>query len=143
MNDRADLFGRRGTPMQYMLLLYIPTEEESGDALKKILDEHKQFTRRITTSGQYLDSNALEPAATATTVRLRDAKTLVTDGPFAETREQLGGYYLVEAENLDAAIGLAARIPVARNGSVEIRPVNLAIREEFVREGVIQSRPDR
>src|SRR5581483_7447448 len=130
--------------MQYMLLLYVdPAAEASGEALKKILDEHKQFTRQITTSGQYLDSNALEPAATATTVRVRDAKTLVTDGPFAETREQLGGYCLVEAENLDAAIGLAARIPVARNGSVEIRPINLAIRGEFVREGVIQSRPDR
>jgi hypothetical protein len=90
-----------------------------------------------------VDGNALEPAATATTVRVRGAKTLISDGPFAETRELLGGYYLVEAENLDAAIGLAARIPVARNGSVEIRPINLAIREEFVREGVIQSRPDK
>jgi hypothetical protein len=85
--------------------------------------DYGQFTRSIKESGHYIGGNALQPTATATTVRVRDGKTLTTDGPFAETREQLGGYYLVNAEHLDDAIGIAAGVPGAKVGSIEIRPV--------------------
>jgi hypothetical protein len=85
--------------------------------------DYGQFTRSIKESGHYIGGNALQPTATATTVRVRDGKTMTTDGPFAETREQLGGYYLVNAEHLDDAIAMAARIPGAKVGSIEIRPI--------------------
>ena len=81
------------------------------------------FTEDITKSGKNKGGNALQGIATATTVRVRNGKTTVTDGPFAETKEQLGGYYLVEAKDLDEAISIAARIPGARNGSIEVRPI--------------------
>ena len=77
----------------------------------------------IIQSGNFKAGDRLQPASTATTVRVRDGKTLTTDGPFAETREQLGGYYLIEAKDLDAALGIAARIPGARYGSIEVRPI--------------------
>ena len=77
----------------------------------------------LNASGQYLASAPLHPTSTATSIRVRDGKRLVTDGPFAETREQLGGYFLIDAKNLDEAMGIAARIPMARRGTVEIRPV--------------------
>jgi hypothetical protein len=86
-------------------------------------DEYGQFTRSIKESGHYIGGNALQPTATATTVRVRDGKALTTDGPFAETREQLGGYYLINAEHLDDAIVIASRIPAAKVGSIEIRPI--------------------
>ena len=76
-----------------------------------------------TTNGQFLAASPLQPVSTATSVRVRDGRRLVTDGPFAETREQLGGYFLVDAKNLDEAIGIAGRIPGAKVGTVEIRPV--------------------
>ena len=79
--------------------------------------------QEIRSSGQYLAANPLHPTSMATSVRVRNGKRLVTDGPFAETREQLGGYFLIEANNLDDAIGIAARIPMARKGTVEVRPV--------------------
>jgi hypothetical protein len=82
-----------------------------------------QLARDLHEKGQYLGCNPLHPVATATTVRIRDDKALVTDGPFAETREQLGGYFLIEARDLDEAISIAKRIPAARKGTVEIRPV--------------------
>src|SRR5947207_6995910 len=82
-----------------------------------------QIAHDLKSSGQYLGASPLQPVATATSVRVREGKRLVTDGPFAETREQLGGFYLVDAKDLDVAIGIAATIPGARKGTVEIRPV--------------------
>ncbi len=81
------------------------------------------FTQDIVKAGKFKAGDRLQPAATATTVRVRDGKTLTIDGPYAETKEQLGGYYLVEAANLDEAVAIAARIPGARFGSIEVRPV--------------------
>jgi len=112
--------------MKYMLLIY--HEEQAWDQFseperQKIYAEYRQFTQSITASGQYVAGSELHPSSTATSVRVRDGKQLATDGPFAETKEQLGGYYLIEANNLDEAIGIAARIPSARVGTVEVRPV--------------------
>jgi hypothetical protein len=112
--------------MQYLLLIY---ETESnwakiGEAEQgKIFGEYMQFTKSIKDSGHYKGGEALQPVKSATTVRVRDGKTLTTDGPFAETKEQLGGYYLIEASDLDDAIKVAARIPSARGGSIEVRPI--------------------
>src|SRR5712692_10764449 len=112
--------------MQYLLMIY-QNEAEYGkiDAAtgKKMLEEYGAFTQSIIQSGNFKAGDRLQPTTTATTVRVREGKTLTTDGPFAETREQLGGYYLVEAKDLDAALAIAARIPQAQNGSVEIRPL--------------------
>jgi hypothetical protein len=82
-----------------------------------------KFTQDIKDNGKYLGGNPLKPVSTATTVRVRDGKQLVTDGPFAETKEQLGGYYLIEAADLDDAIKIAAKIPGAQDGSIEVRPI--------------------
>src|SRR5260370_42249522 len=90
---------------------------------KKMSAEYGAFTESIIQNGNCKAGDRLQPTTTATTVRVRDGKTLTTDGPFAETREQLGGYYLVEAKDLDAAIAIAARIPGARVGSIEVRPI--------------------
>ena len=84
---------------------------------------YRAFTEGIVAQGKFKAGDRLQPASAATTVRVQDGKTLATDGPFAETREQLGGYYLIEASDLDDAIAIAARIPAARNGCVEVRPV--------------------
>ena len=112
--------------MQYLLMIY-QNEAEYGkiDAAtsKKMLEEYGAFTQGIIQSGNFKAGDRLQPTATATTVRVRDGKTLTADGPFAETREQLGGYYLVEARDLDAALAIAARIPGARYGSIEVRPI--------------------
>jgi hypothetical protein len=112
--------------MQYLLMIY-RNEDEAGKvdtaANKEIMEEYGAFTQSIIQSGNFKAGDRLQPATTATTVRVRDGKTLTTDGPFAETREQLGGYYLVEARDLDAALAIAARIPGARFGSIEVRPV--------------------
>ena len=112
--------------MKYLLLIY--DNEASAAGLSEaeqgaFFGEYMEYTRAIRKSGNYLGGEALEPVATATTVRVRDGKTVTTDGPFAETREQLGGYYLVEAKDLDEAISLAARIPSSRYGSIEVRPI--------------------
>jgi hypothetical protein len=112
--------------MQYLLMIYHAEEEETKLSEAETAAMHAaygQFTHSIRESGSYIGGNALQPTATATTVRVRDGKTLATDGPFAETREQLGGYYLINAEHLDDAIGIAARIPGAKAGSIEIRPI--------------------
>jgi hypothetical protein len=112
--------------MQYLLLIY-HSEAEWGKMtpadMGAMHQEYFKFTQEIKDSGHYIGGNPLKPTATATTVRVRDAKRVVTDGPFAETKEQLGGYYLVEATDLDEAISIAARIPGARRGSIEVRPV--------------------
>ena len=112
--------------MQYLLLIY-RSEAEAGKmdtaAHQAMFAEYGAFTQSIIQSGNFKAGDALQPATTATTVRVRDGKTLTTDGPFAETREQLGGYYLVEAEDLDTALAIAARIPGAKVGSIEVRPI--------------------
>ncbi len=112
--------------MQYILLIYTNeaeaksrSEEERG----KVFQGYMEFTGSIKKSGHMLGGEPLESVSTATTVRVRNDKTLKTDGPFAETREQLGGYYIVEAKDLDEAVGIAARIPDAKNGSIEVRPI--------------------
>jgi len=112
--------------MQYLLMIYQNEAEYAKypDALNgKMLAEYGAFTQSIIQSGNFKAGDRLQPTSTATTVRVRDGKTLTTDGPFAETREQLGGYYMVEAKDLDAAIAIAARIPSARLGSIEVRPI--------------------
>lgn len=112
--------------MQYLLLIYRSEAElnkmDPADR-QNLSAEYGAYTQSIVQSGHFKAGDGLQPSTTATTVRVRDGKTLTTDGPFAETREQLGGYYLVEAKDLDAAIALAARIPNARDGSIEVRPV--------------------
>ncbi len=109
--------------MKYMLLVYLDEQVLSETERDHCYVESAQLAQEIKSSGQYLAAGPLHPVSTATSVRMRDGKRLVTDGPFAETREQLGGYYVIEARNLDEAIGIAERIPVARVGTVEIRPV--------------------
>jgi hypothetical protein len=112
--------------MKYLLLIYENeaslaglSEAEQG----KIYEEYMAYTRDIRKTGHYVAGEALQPISTATTVRVKNGKTLTTDGPFAETREQLGGFYLVEAKDLDEAIKLAAGIPAVRTGSIEVRPI--------------------
>jgi hypothetical protein len=112
--------------MQYLLMIYRNEAEQNKiDATtgKKMTEEYETFTQSIIQSGNFKAGDRLQPASTATTVRVRDGKTLTTDGPFAETHEHLGGYYLVEAKDLDAALAIAARIPTARYGSIEVRPI--------------------
>jgi len=112
--------------MQYLLLIY--ENEASSAGLSeaeqgKIFQEYMDYTNRIRKSGNYVGGEALQPVSTATTVKLKNGKTVTTDGPFAETREQLGGFYMVEAKDLDEAVALAAGIPAARTGSIEVRPI--------------------
>jgi hypothetical protein len=109
--------------MKYMLLVYLDEHALSEAEREECYVESAQLARHLHSSGQYVDASPLHPTSMATSVRVRDGKPLVTDGPFAETREQLGGYYIVDAKNLDEAIGIAARIPPARKGTIEIRPV--------------------
>jgi hypothetical protein len=109
--------------MRYMLLIYLDEQALGDSEREQCYVESAQLAQEIQASGQYLAAAPLHPTSTATSIRVRDGKRLVTDGPFAETREQLGGYFLINAKNLDEAIGIAARIPMARKGTVEIRPV--------------------
>src|SRR5213593_2413996 len=109
--------------MKYMLLIYLDEQGLSETEREHCYEESTQLAHDLHSSGQYLAAAPLHPTSTATSVRVRDDKRLVTDGPFAETREQLGGYYLIDAKDLDEAIGIAARIPGARRGTIEIRPV--------------------
>jgi hypothetical protein len=112
--------------MQYLLLIYEDeklytgmTEAQQG----QLFADYDAFTKSIKESGHHRSGEALETTSTATTVRVRDGKTLTTDGPFAETREQLGGFYLIEAKDLDEATAIAARIPASKTGSIEVRPI--------------------
>ena len=112
--------------MQYLLMIYdreadwnkLPEAEKNA-----LYQEYGEFTQSITKSGNFKAGHQLQPISTATTVRIRDKKRVVTDGPFAETKEQLGGFYMIDAANLDEAIAIAARIPSARLGSIEVRPI--------------------
>jgi hypothetical protein len=105
--------------MQYLLLIY--SDESKFDP--SLYPEYMAFTEGIKASGNYIGGNPLQSVKTATSVRVRDGKAAVTDGPFAETREQLGGYYLIEAAHLDEATAIAARIPGAKIGTIEVRPI--------------------
>jgi len=109
--------------MKYMLLVYLDEQALTDEEREHCYVESAQLAQDLNTSGQYLDASPLHPVSTATSVRVREGRKVVTDGPFAETREQLGGYYVIEARDLDEAIGIAERIPPARFGTVEIRPV--------------------
>jgi len=106
-----------------MLLIYLDEHALNEADREKCYVESAQLAQDLSSSGHYLAASPLHPTSMATAVRVRDGKPLVTDGPFMETREQLGGYFLIDAQDLDEAIGIAARIPVARVGTVEIRPV--------------------
>jgi len=109
--------------MRYMLLIYADEQVWSESERQKCYGESTQLAHELKANGNFLATSPLQPVSTATSVRVREGKRLVTDGPFAETREQLGGFFMVEARNLDEAIEIAGRIPGARKGTVEIRPV--------------------
>ena len=111
--------------MQYALLIYTeePTAQPSDQEIAEVMEGYNAYTQSIRADGSFVAGEALQPSSTATTVRVRDGQTLTTDGPFAETKEVFGGYYVIEAPDLDAAIASAARIPGARSGSIEIRPL--------------------
>ena len=122
----TDDSSKGGISMQYLLLIYRSesewartSEEEKGE----IFQEYMTFARDIRTKGNYLGGEALHPVETAKTVRVRNGRVVTTDGPFAETKEQLGGYFLVEAKSLDEAIAIGSRIPAARTGSIEVRQI--------------------
>ena len=109
--------------MKYLLLIYASETGWPYHERQECFEESTQVAHKLKQNGQYISAQPLQPVATATTVQVRDGKRLVTDGPFAETREQLGGFFMIEAKDLDEAIEIAGRIPGARRGSVEIRPV--------------------
>lgn len=113
--------------MQYLLLIYrndADIAKMTDTQMKDMTAEFGAFTQSIVQSGNFKAGDKLHPASMATTVRVRDGKMLTTDGPFAETHEQLAGYYLIEAKDLDTALSIAARIPIARMGSIEVRPIH-------------------
>lgn len=117
--------------MQYLLLIYHNESEweKVGQPQQAIIyQEYRELIQRLAAAGKYIAGDELKPTTTATTVRVRDGRQTITDGPFAETKEQLGGYFLVNASDLDEAIAIAAEIPSARDGSIEIRPV--AVQEQ-------------
>ncbi len=109
--------------MQYMLLIYLEENALSESERAQCYEESAAYARQLHAGRKYLAAAPLHPTSTATSLRIRDGKRLITDGPFAETREQLGGFFLIEAENLDQAIEIAGEIPAGRWGTVEIRPV--------------------
>ena len=112
--------------MQYILLIYDNEEamkSRSSAEMGQLMSAYQKFTQEIVNAGNFKAGDPLQPSNTATTVRQREGKTLVTDGPFAETKEQLGGYYLIEAKDLDEAIAIAGRVPSAQWGSIEVRPI--------------------
>jgi len=114
--------------MRYMLLLYSEEkvkEKWSEQQKAAIFKEFGEFTESIRRSGALLAGDPLQPTSTATTVRAKNGKAISTDGPFAETKEQLGGFYMIDAKDLNDAIGVASRIPGAKTGSVEVRPVRV------------------
>ncbi len=116
--------------MKYLCLIYSDEtmwmKMPKGD-VDTMMSEYGEFTQAIQKSGHFLAGNRLEPTPAATTIRIRNGKTSTTDGPFAETKEQLGGYYLIEARDLNEAIQIGSRIPGARVGSIEVRPIGLSV----------------
>jgi len=117
---------KRKQHMRYLLLIYTSEAQDAQatpEQMEAVMGAYYAFTKELTDSGKNRGGEALQPIATATTVRVRNGKTVTTDGPFAETKEQLGGYYMVDADNLDEAIAWAAKIPGAQIGSIEVRPV--------------------
>ncbi|HET6880867.1 MAG TPA: YciI family protein [Pirellulales bacterium] len=109
--------------MKYMLLVYVGEQALTDAQRQDCYEKSARLARELHESGKFVDASPLHPVATATSVRVREGRRLVTDGPFAETREQLGGFYLVNAKDLDEAISIAERIPVATVGTIEIRPI--------------------
>ena len=109
--------------MKYMLLIYGDERALNDAEREQCYRESTELAHQLHAAGQYLAAAPLHPTSTATSVRVRRGRPLVTDGPFAETREQLGGYFLIDAKNVDEAIAVAARIPLARLGTVEVRPI--------------------
>lgn len=109
--------------MKYMLLIYADEQAWTNEEREQCYRDSTQLAHQLKAEGSFLATSPLQPVATATSVSVRDGKRLVTDGPFAETREQLGGFFLVEAGNLDEALSIAERIPAAKKGTVEVRPM--------------------
>jgi len=109
--------------MKYMLLVYMDENAMTDDERQQCYVESAQLTQELNAKGQYVSAGPLHSVATATSLRVRKGKRLVTDGPFAETREQLGGFYIVEAKDLDEALAIADKIPPAKYGTIEIRPM--------------------
>jgi hypothetical protein len=109
--------------MKYILLIYADENAWTEEEREKCYGESSELAHQLKQNGKYLGANPLQPVSTATSVQMRNGKKLITDGPFAETREQLGGYFLVEANNLDEALEIAQQIPAARKGTVEVRPL--------------------
>ena len=112
--------------MKYLLLIYrteASMANQSPEDVSAAVKQYAAVAESLQARGQLLAAERLQPASTATTVRVKDAKTLTTDGPFAETKEQLGGFYFIEAKDLDEAIAVAAQLPAARTGSIEVRPI--------------------
>src|SRR5688572_22356011 len=109
--------------MKYLLLIYMNENAMNESEREACYKESTQLAHDLKSNEQFIAANPLHPVATATSLRIREGKRMVTDGPFAETREQLGGYFLIEAKDLDSAMNVAARIPGAKKGTVEIRPV--------------------
>jgi hypothetical protein len=121
-----DYLAGGNTNMQYLMLIYDAESswaKMSSADQAKMYEEYGRFTNEIKASGKHVAGHQLKPVATATTVRVRDGKRVATDGPFAETKEQLGGFYLINANDLDEAIAIAAKIPSAKVGSIEVRPI--------------------
>jgi hypothetical protein len=115
--------------VRYLVLIYDegsanpPTEAPDMAVVGAVMEEYNQYTKMLRDSGAYVAGEALQPVTTATTIRVRDGQTMTTDGPFAETKEALGGFYLVEAKDLDEALALGAACPGAKFGSIEVRPI--------------------
>src|SRR5713226_5914886 len=119
----ANLAGTEVQLVRYMLLIYLDEQALDETGREQCYRESAQLAHELSAAGQYLAAAPLEPTSAATSVRLRKGKRVVTDGPFAETKEQLGGYFLIDASDLDEAIAVAARIPMARRGTIEVRPL--------------------
>jgi hypothetical protein len=109
--------------MKYMLLIYMHEQALTEGEREQCYKDSTQLAHDLQARGQFISASPLQPVATATSLRVREGRPMITDGPFAETREQLGGYYLIDVPDLDAAIAVAERIPPAKKGTVEIRPV--------------------
>ena len=109
--------------MRYMLLIYTTDDAITDEERQHCYEESTALSHELSSRGQFISASPLQPVAAATTVRIREGKRLVTDGPFAETREHLGGYFMVDAKDLNEAISIASRIPAARFGTVEVRPI--------------------